>query len=277
MGNNEYVFCKPNVARKVADYLREAPKVYRKEYKTGIEDDIDDIILGAMRSRIKNDASRTNPIDLADIYDNLMTENMARLREVESLIGQDSSTSDLLEWNFRARAFLDLIGIIRTYRYDMQGATFMEDGKYVVESPIDMIEEQADYYAHNSMVKRTSKQQHDLISTMFIMRSNIEGAIANMTSEQLDNFRGIMNMKRIAYEDALNQHNANSEYINNIYTLVPSLPTTIDEQFRQCVWYQKEYNVDMVRKYGDRKDGLIAYVDGLEANINSAIMGGYDF
>ena len=275
MGRSEYVFCKPDVEKKVFEYLREAPKVYLKEYRNGQEDEIDSIILNSMRRRIQRDASQTEPIDLGRIYENMMTDNLERIKEAEAWAnGEEVSSRDLIEWNAKIRAFLDIVGIIRTRRYDMQGTNFVKDGEYIVPSPVEMIEEQAEYYTHNNLIKRTSKQQHDIITTMFIMNSNIEGAIANMTTEQLDNFRGIMAMKKIAYEDALAQHNENSEYVNNVSRNVPSI---IAERFGQCIWYQKEYNLDMVRKYGDAKDGLIAYVDNLDSHINHSIMGSYDF
>ena len=275
MGRSEYVFCKPDVEKKVFEYLREAPKVYLKEYRNGQEDEIDSIILNSMRRRIQKDASQTEPVDLGGIYEAMMADNLERIKEAEAWAnGEEVSSRDLLDWDARTRAFLDIVGIVRTRRYDMRGTNFVKDGEYIVPSPVDMIEEQAEYYTHNNPIKRTSKQQHDIITSMFIMNSNIESAIANMTSEQLDNFRGIMSMKKIAYEDALAQHTANSEYVDKISRNVPGI---IAERFAQCIWYQKEYSSDMVRKYGDAKDGLIAYVDNLESHINYSIMGSYDF
>ena len=84
MGRSEYVFCKPDVEKKVFEYLREAPKVYLKEYRNGQEDEIDSIILNSMRRRIQRDASQTEPIDLGRIYENMMTDNLERIKKAEA-------------------------------------------------------------------------------------------------------------------------------------------------------------------------------------------------
>ena len=167
--------------------------------------------------------------------------------------------------------FLDIIETIRDRRYDFEGSTFVEDDKRIVASPIDMIEEEADYSAHNSMVKRTSNQQHDFITTQFIMKSNIDGAIADMTTDELDTFKGVMQLKKVAYESTLSEHNANSEYVNNFER--GSVPITISGPLNQCIWLQKLYNVDMVRKYGHSRDGLIAFVNNIDEYVDNAIMG----
>lgn len=269
MGN--YVFGRPNVGQMVHDYMQKASRAYISEYSTGEVPEVDEIMLNAMRGKIRNAVRRVEPIDLADLYTGLMNENMARIRQVEGLMDEEVSTQDLFAWSSDARAFLDIIETIRDRRYDFEGSTFVEDGKRIVASPIDMIEEEADYSAHNSMVKRTSNQQHDFITTQFIMKSNIDGAIADMTTDELDTFKGVMQLKKVAYESTLSEHNANSEYVNNFDR--GSVPITIAGPLNQCIWLQKLYNVDMVRKYGHSRDGLIAFVDNIDEYVDNAIMG----
>ena len=244
------------------------------EIKTVVVDQMseaDDIMLNALRGNIRGAVKRVNPIDLSELYNGLMSDNMARIRQVEALTEEDVATVDLFKWSSDARAFLDVIGIIRDRRYDFEGSTFFEDGMWVVTNPADMIEEFAEFVVNNDRVKRTSQQQHDFITTQMIMKSNIDRAISDMTTDEVEEFRNVMRFKKIAYEDALAHHNGNAEYVNGLDRR--RVPFTIAGPLNQCIWLQKEHNISMIKKYGDRQSGLISYVNNIDEHIDNAIMG----
>ena len=266
----QYIIGESNTEQMVYQYLDDATRVYLSQYETGNYDEAEHLKLNILRKKIMSSIKIVNPVELADLYSQLMSSNLPRLKKVEDF-DKDAKEADFAVWKADAHAFMDIIGVVGDRRYDYKSASFVEDDRMVIENPIDMIEEVADFATHNNRIKRTAMQERVLSHTIQEMEDTIDASIADMTGEELEQFKGQMLLKKVAYDNALSKHTYAAEYCN--YFDLSFVSPLIRPEVNLLLSLQKEYSTDMVRKYSDRRYGLVPFVENIDNNIDCAILG----
>ena len=267
---NQYMIKENDVEQLVYEYLAAATEIYLTQCETGKSDDAGLLKLNILRKQIISSASKTNPVELSELYTQLMSSNMPRIKAAE-YFDRTTREIDCAVWKSDAHAFLDIIGIIGDRRYDFSDASFIENGKLVIDNPIDMIEELADYATHNERVKRTAIQNNELSATILDMKNNIDASISDMTSEELEQFKRHFGLRKVFFDNALYIHMNDTEYCNFID--ISAVSPLVRGVMSLLLSLQKEYNTDMIRKYSDRKYGLIPYVNNIDEKVDNAILG----
>ena len=274
MGNfqdfKQYIMGQFDAEQLIYQYLDDASKVYLTQYEDDTYDEAGHLKLNVLRNQIMKAVNKTNPVELSQVYSQLMSSNMPRIKKVEDF-GCDATNSELAVWKADTYAFLDVIGIVADRRYDYNSASFVEDGKNVIDNPVDMVEELAEFATHNDRIKRTASQDRALSGTLLDMETEIDIAIADMTSRELEDFKRQMLLRKVAYDNALSRSMYDVEYCNyyDLSTVSPIIRATVSV----LLSLQKEYNTDMIRKYSDRRYGLIPFVENIDKNIDCAILG----
>ena len=267
---NQYTITDNDVEQLVYEYLAKATEIYLTQCETGKCDDAGLLKLNILRKQIMSASSKTNPVELSELYTQLMSSNMSRIKDGENF---DKTTReiDCAVWKSDAHAFLDVIGIVRDRRYDFSDASFNQNGKLVLENPIDMIEEFADYVAHNENIKRSVAQNDELSVTITNMKNDIDAVICDMTSDELEQFKRRFGFRKVAYDNALYKHTCETEYCNHLN--ICEVSPIVRGAMSLLLSLQKEYNLDMVRKYSDKKYGLVSYVNNIDENVDNSILG----
>ena len=259
-----------DVEQLVYEYLASATEIYLTQTETGQEDGAGLFKLNVLRKKIMSAASKTNPVELSELYNQLMSSNMPRIKDGE-YFDRNTKKSDCAVWKSDALAFLDIIGIVGDRRYNYHDASFVENGQLVIDNPIDMIEELAEFATHNDRIKRTPIQDDELSATIFDMKTNIDCTISDMTSEELEKFKRYFSFRKVAYEDALCKHMCDREHCDNLD--ICAVSNVVRGVMSLLLSLQKDYNIDMIRKYSDRNYGLIPYVNNIDEKVDNAILG----
>ncbi len=256
----------------VDDFLKNASKVYIIEqiYPTGYGQSTLQTLKGDIEKQLKG----FSPADLAIVYEKLMKKIDGKI-QVANVFALGNNLKAKEQWNAEAEALADATEIIRNRRYNYRNPNLFNSNtcQYYLSDPVDMIEDFCDFSAHNSRIKRTDRDEHDLIVTQVVLNSHLENTVAGLSDEGKKDFASEMIANRSQYASQVERYKASLEKCRAFD--INTLPDIMKGSVSRLVRLQADYSTDMMAKYGSRKGGLCYFVDHLDDFLSSPTMGIY--
>ncbi len=255
----------------VDDFLKNATKLYIIEqiYPTGYgQSNLQTLRTSLTKQLLKN----FSPVDLASVYEKLMKKVEGKI-QVANVFALGNNLKAKEQWNAEAEALADITEIIRDRRYNYRNPNLFNSKtcQYYLSDPVDMVEDFCDFSTHNARIKRTDRDEHDLVVTQLVLNSHLENTVAGLSDDGKKDFASEMMASRSDYANQIENSRARLEKCKNFdFT---SIPDIMQGSVRRLIQLQSDYSIDMMAKYGSKKGGLCYFVDHLDDFLSSPTMG----